>query len=318
MTTIAILGANGRIGNAAARSFHSAGFIVIAVTRDGIAPGLPAAIERRAANALDQQTLIAATEGADFIFNGLNCPYPDWHKSAIPMAQNVIAAAKTAKAVHLFPGNLYNFGKKIPEMASEKTPFIPSTKKGRIRIEMEKLYETAAKQEGIKTLILRAGDYFGGSIGGAWFDLVITAKLGKGVFTYPGPTNIAHAWAYLPDFANAFVILASNADKTETFESFNFAGHPLTGEDIQALITNAIGHPLKRAGMPWSLLRLVSPFNRMVHEICEMSYLWFTPHSLDGRKWKARFEPFPRTGCDKAISQALIDLDIEPASRKSA
>ncbi|HET7411838.1 MAG TPA: NAD-dependent epimerase/dehydratase family protein, partial [Pararhizobium sp.] len=70
MTTIAVLGARGRLSSAVAQAFHASGYSVIAVTRDGRADHLPAEIERRAANALDRAALIAATRSADIIFNG--------------------------------------------------------------------------------------------------------------------------------------------------------------------------------------------------------------------------------------------------------
>jgi uncharacterized protein YbjT (DUF2867 family) len=70
--TIAILGANGRLGNEALHAFHNAGYRVIAVTRNGKIRKAPGDIEYRAADALDLRQLKKAVSGADFIFNGLN------------------------------------------------------------------------------------------------------------------------------------------------------------------------------------------------------------------------------------------------------
>ena len=91
MVAIAVLGAKGRVGHAAARAFLNHGYDVIAVTRDGVLPaGLEGAIAR-GADAMNREAVIEATRGADIVFNGLNPLYPDWPKRAMPMARMILA-----------------------------------------------------------------------------------------------------------------------------------------------------------------------------------------------------------------------------------
>ena len=68
---------------------------------------------------------------------------------------------------------------------------------------------------------IRAGDFFGAG-SGSWMDLVITKSLRQGKLVYPGPLNLAHAWAYLPDLARAFVAVASRADELPAFADLPF------------------------------------------------------------------------------------------------
>ncbi len=318
MKTIAVLGANGRLSHAAACAFYEIGYTVIAITRNGFADNLPAGILHRAADALDADALTEATRGADFIFNGLNPIYTKWAETALPMAKNVIAAAKAHDAIHLFPGNVYNYGKEIGLSMKAQDKGNPSVKKGAIRIEMEALFEQAAADQGVKTRILRAGDFFGGPVEGAWFDLVIASKIKKGVFTYPGPMNLPHAWAYLPDLAKAFVKIAEKSEEMTTFEKFNFEGHTITGEELQEGLENALGHPVKRAGFPWPVLKVGGIFHGMWREIAEMSYLWFTAHSLDSSKLEQIAGDISHTPLNDALAQALKDLNLQENKRKSA
>jgi len=309
MKTISILGGNGRLANAAARAFHQAGYKVIVVTRHGQAPRLPADIEQRAADASNVAALLTATAGSDFIFNGLNPPYEQWGSKALPLAQNVIEVARQHGAVHLFPGNVYNYGHDIPVVCTPQTPFQANTRKGSIRIGMEQLFADAAHQHGVQTLILRAGDFYGGGGSGSWFDLAITSKLSKGIFTYPGPLEVVHTWAYLPDLAKAFVALAGQQAKLGTFESFLFPGHALTGAELRGLLQTATGKPLKTAGMPWWLIKTGGLVVPMWRELAEMAYLWFRPHRLEDTRWQTMLDEAGSTPATAAVVKALAGLN---------
>ena len=308
MKTIAILGANGRLANESMKAFHKAGYNVIAVTRDGELREGAEGIESRTADAMNAEQLIAATKGADFIFNGLNPLYTKWETMAIPLANNVLLAAKTHGAVHLFPGNVYNYGKNIPAYCDEATPFNTDTKKGRIRVEMEQLF---ANETVVKTVILRAGDFYGGTGTGSWFDLSIVSKLEKWVFTYPGDLDIIHAWAYLPDLAKAFVSVAEQADSLEMHSQFMFEGHALTGREMESYIEEAVGRDLKTTGVPWWLLKALGLVVPMLREVCEVAYLWEKPHRLDGAKLAQTVASLHTTAPDQAIKAAITQLGLK-------
>ncbi|MCD2174733.1 NAD-dependent epimerase/dehydratase family protein [Rhizobium sp. C4] len=303
---IAVLGANGRLAHAVAKAFLAHGHEVVAVTRSGRCDGLSGRVEYRAADAMDRAQVIAATMGVDMIFNGLNPPYDKWEGVVLPMAGNVMAAAKQNGAVHLFIGNVYNYGKEIGLAASEDTPFSATTDKARTRIDMEALFRQSTA-EGVKTIILRAGDFYGTDKVGTWLDLMIATKIAKGSFSWPGPYDLPHAFAYLPDLADAFVRLAERADELPMFSQFNFEGHTLTGEDFVRAAERAAGKKLARKRVSWALLNVVGLFSPVVREVVKMNYLWFTPHSLSGRKLEAFLGKVESTPADEAIAQSLAD-----------
>jgi nucleoside-diphosphate-sugar epimerase len=311
MQTIAILGANGRLSNMVARAFHLAGYRVIAVTRKGLAKGLAADVEQRAADAMDRQALIHATRGADIIFNGLNPQYTEWNKYVLPMGENVIAAAQAHGALHLFPGNVYNYGRSIPALVGDSTPREDSTRKGCIRNRLERLFRDRSLETGVQTVIVRAGDFYGGKITGSWFDLFITARLAKGKFTYPGPFDLVHSWAYLPDLAETFVQVAGQADDLSGFEEFLFPGHSMTGDELMHHCETASGRELRRASVPWPLLRLGGLVVPILREVCEMSYLWRRSHRLDGTKLEMLLGSIPNRRPEAAVAAAIRDLGIE-------
>lgn len=316
MKTIAVLGARGRVSRVVARTFLDRNWRVIAATRDGKLPQGLARAEGRAADAMDQAALIAACRGADVILNGLNPVYTDWAEKVPVFTANVIAAAKATGALHLLAGNVYNYGRSIPAIADETSPMPGDTGKGMIRNAMEKAFERAAG-DGVKTTIVRAGDFYGGDGRGAWFDLGITGKLDKGIFTWPGAMDIDHAWAYLPDLADAFVKIAETGGDESGFATYTFEGHTLSGTQMKKLIEKALGgKSLKRSSIPWLLLRAAGLVVPKWQEVVEVSYLWFTPHRLSGKRLEAAIGPLAKTSPDTAIAEALAELGFATIKSK--
>jgi len=318
MKRIVILGGNGRLGRAAALTFHEAGYDVTMMTRNGIAKNLNANIKCVAGDAMNETDVIRATRECNFVFNGLNPLYTNWAKQVLPMARNVITAGKANGFVHLFPGNVYNYGSSMPPIVDANTPYSADTKKGKIRVDMENLFKKAAISDDLKTVILRAGDFFGGTILGTWFDEGVLRKINKGIFTAPGPMETPHSWAYLPDLANAFVKLAGAADELENFSNFRFAGHCTTNSDLKTQLEHALGKSLKTEFIPWRIIKLLGWFNPMMREVYEMSYQWSKPHKLIDPELEALIGPLPHTPLDQAVLQALADLgmiDVMPQKR---
>lgn len=309
MTKIAVLGARGRLGRAVAKAFLDAGYDVRAVTRDGKLPAELSGAEAVIGDALDKASLIRATQGVDIVFNGLSPVYSDW-STCLPMAENVMAACHANHALHLFPGTVYNYGSPIPAVIAEDTPQRPTTEKGRIRVAMEDLFRREAEAGRVRTTLLRAGDFFGGKGTGSWFDLVVTSKLEKGVYTAPGQVDLAHEWTYLPDLAAAFVALAQRREALGAYEKLNLPGHAVTDLQMKAAVEKAMGRTLKLASMPWWVLRAASPFVPMWKAIVSMSYLRFEEHRLVSSRLERIIGTIPHTPLNAAVEQALADLHL--------
>lgn len=311
MKTIMILGAAGRIGDAAARAFVAAGWRVKGVARGERGAQLAPGVEWVKADAADRASLVAACKGADVVLNALNPQYTEWEEKVLPMAENVIAAVEAAGATQLLPGNVYNFGHSVGLGMREDAIEAASTPKARIRIAMEELFRRHAEERGVQTIVLRAGDFFGGVKPETWLDLMILSKLRRGILTWPGPMDVPHAFAYLPDLARAFVALAERRKDLPAFDRFHFEGHTMTGDDFLLAAEAATGRKLIRRGVPWTLLRAGGLFMPMLREVVVMSYLWRMPHSLDGSKLAGALGHLPATAPTEALRQAIHDLALD-------
>jgi nucleoside-diphosphate-sugar epimerase len=311
---VLIIGANGRLGQALTAAFLAAGWKVHGQVRKP--PTRPQTGVHWVDAPLAQSARIAeAVHAANIVIHAANPLYTQWQAQARSITRQAIDVARRLSALMLFPGNVYNFGARMPQLLDEDTPQKPTTRKGRIRVELEQDLREAAGS-GLRSVVIRAGDFFGGPGRGSWFDLVIVKSLRKGIAVYPGPLHAVHAWAYLPDLARAFVMVAEKQAVLPMFTTVHFEGHALTGQQLldalgrsarrQGLLLPNV--PLRRRSLPWPLLRVAGLAAPMLREISEMRYLWKTPHRLVGERLEQLVGKVPITPLDQALDETLREL----------
>jgi len=316
--SILILGANGRLGLAAAQAFTAAGWLVIAPLRHAAAAGLPAGVRLLQTPIEQTEQLAREAAGASLVLYAVNPPYTAWAKQMLPLARCGMAIAERLGARLLLPGNVYNFGEKMPARLVENTPQHAASRKGQLRIALEAEIEQRCATGQLRATVLRAGDFYGAGAG-SWFDQAIVKSLRAGKLVYPGPKDLPHAWAYLPDLARAFVALAGRAPAAcGPFERFHFAGHTLTGAELLAGIERAaaaLGIAPQKAwvhgGMPWGVIRLGGLLVPTWRELAEMAYLWRVPHALDGAALARAVGPLAGTPPADALRAALLALKCQ-------
>lgn len=304
--TVLILGAKGRFGRAAVQAFGEAGWTVRRFARHWDAPGAGDI----AGDAFDAGAVTQAARGSDVIVNALNPPYPAWARDLPRLTRAVIAAARESGARVMIPGNVYNYGAGMPPVLSSDTPFVPTTRKGRLRVEMEAEYAAS----GIPTIILRGGDFIEGKATGNWFESHITPKLDKGIVVYPGPLDRDHAWAYLPDMARAMAGLAAIRADLPGFLSLGFPGYTLTGAELIGALEEVTGRSLRVRKMPWGIVRLLALFRPLPREVLEIRYLWDVPHAIDGGEFARVLPGFVPTELHTALGASLAARGLSAPS----
>lgn len=317
--TALVIGATGAVGGAVARVLLARGWRVRALNRNPEAAGKSAqglvGVEWIAGDAMKPADVVAAAQGCGLIVHGANPPgYRNWGGLVLPMLDSTIAAAKGTGARILFPGTVYNYGPDAGALVGEASPQNPPTRKGVIRAEMERRLE-AASREGVRTILVRAGDFFGPQTSASsWFSNVL-AQPGKPVslMLYPGPRAIGHAWAYLPDLAETMVRLVERADRLEPFAAFHFGGHwTAPGAEVAEAVRRVVGRKVPILPLPWFAVTLVAPFVETFREMLEMRYLWRGPLRLDNRKLVAILGAEPHTPLDDAVRATLEGLNCLP------
>lgn len=285
---ITILGINGHVGRAAASAFLDAGWSVSGFGRSNRHP--QTGVEFIAGDAESADDLRAAIAGADVVFNGLNLPYDKWFNGrAEAQLAAVIAAMGSNGKTMLYPGNVYNYAA-TDRLITPQTRQRPERPRGEIRVRMEAMLRAASAQGDFQTLLLRAGDFYGPGSQQDWFDQLILREAGKGKVTLASH-EVPHSWAYLPDLARAFVVLAEQRRSLASYEDFQFSGHFATAGDVFAAIAAVSPMKLIRVATPWTMLGAMGLFMPVMRELVKMRYLWDNPMQLQDARLDALLGP---------------------------
>ena len=316
---VLVLGASGGIGGEVARQLRDAGWQVRALRRGGAPePGARAALAASAIEWLDgdvlsREAVIRAAQGCTVIVHAVNPPgYRRWAQVVLPMIDNTLAAAAAVGATVVLPGTVYNYGPNAFPLLREDSPQQPLTRKGAIRVELERRMQ-AASERGVHSIVVRAGDFFGPHVGNSWLAQgLIKAGAPVRVVRQPSARGVGHAWSYVPDVARTMLELIARRDSLPTFATFHMAGHwDADGTQIvDAICRVARRHGLEpqRKPFPWAIARAVSPFVTTLRELMEMRYLWQEPLQLDNARLVATLGREPHTPLDEAMEATLIGL----------
>ena len=318
--TVLVIGATGSFGSHAVAALIRRGWRVRALARDPEAAkakaGARMPIDWVQGDGMNAQDVVRAAAGAAVIVHAANPPnYKNWRGLAIPMLAATIAAARASGARIVLPGNVYNYAPGSGARIAEDAPQAPTTRKGKVRVEMERMLEEATRRGG-RALVLRAGDFFGPAAPNSSLQWLTTRRGGRvrGVYA-PGPVGVGHAFAYLPDLAETLARLLDREAELGDFEAFHFAGHWLaSGADLVGAIRRVAGDaaiPLKP--FPYPLIYALSPFVEMFRELLEMRYLWEKPIGLDDAKLRAFLGDIPATPFDTAVRETLADMGCLPS-----
>lgn len=319
--TALVLGATGGIGGEVARQLRDAGWTVRALCRRGEPP-----IERRdgivwlRGDAMHRDDVLAAGEGCAVIVHAVNPPgYRRWGELVLPMLDNTIAAAQASGATIVLPGTVYNYGPSAFPTLHEDSLQQPITRKGAIRVEMERRLQQASSQN-CRVIVVRAGDFFGPRPGNNWFSQGML-KPGQPVksIRVPNAPGVGHQWSYLPDVAGIMVELLQRRDTLPPFAVFHMAGHwDADGSQLAAAICRVVvkrgGVPPKARAFPWWLTALAAPLVPTLRELREMRYLWSTPIEMSNAKLVSTLGHERHTPLDEAVEAALEGMGCLPAT----
>jgi nucleoside-diphosphate-sugar epimerase len=304
MKTVLVLGAMGGVGRAVAQRFVCHGWRVLGLVRPGRS-GLPEGVMPVTAP-LDNPAAVAVVTGpVDVVFNGLNLPYPEWSKALLTLFTQAADLAEYLGARQIYPGSVYNFGARMPAQLLPDTPFAPTTKKGRIRVAIEGMFKARADAGGLKTIVIRAGDFFGEGAPNSWMHAMVARNLRKGVITSPGRYDIVHAWAFLPDLSETIVRLAEAEAQMDAYEVFHFESHNLTMRQLAQAGEQAVGCKVRLKRIPRFFFHVMGWFSPFMHEAIEMLYLWDVPHALKDNRLETVIGPSPHTLLAEALRRSL-------------
>jgi len=304
---ILVIGAGGGFGGAVAREFAARGEAVRCLLRNP--SRLPAldGLEPFAADAQDRSALSRAAEGVEVVVHATSYPYPQWDPWMREATAKIVATCREAGALLVFPGNVYGFGPQTDRALAEDAPQEPTTRKGRLRAELEFMVQRACDDGRMRALVVRSGDFFGPGLRNGLVERVFGRAAAGRTMRLPGRLSAPHQWAYLPDLARLVADLVALGGALAPHQVVHFAGHVFIRQsDFLAQVAEAAGHPgLAARTIPWWALRLAALADPIARELLELDYLFDEAVILDDAERRRLLPGFRQAPLAEAIAATL-------------
>lgn len=300
-----VVGATGGIGRSTVKTLREEGHEVRVLVRskekgekyfsdiEGV--GI---IEGDASKSVDLEN---ALSGFDHLFYCVNIPYTDWEDRAIDLLKPSLNAAANMNAKFVLPGNVYVYGRAQKNPVDEDHPWNTHTKKGKIRIEMEKMI----KNSGAKWAIIRFPDFYGPFVINGFSEMLYVNALKNKNMKWIGEMDVPLEYIYIEDAGKAMAI-AGTSVKSDGKEFNVPATDTITNREYLNMIKKEAGSSSKfqvmKSGFFFKMLGL---FSGIIKEVEEMLYLKEEELILSGRRFKEAFGYLPSTSYENGIKKTF-------------
>ncbi|WP_153125525.1 SDR family NAD(P)-dependent oxidoreductase [Peribacillus tepidiphilus] len=302
MKKFLVLGASGGMGYAITKELLARGkdVRVFARNKEKLMKLFGSEVEIFQGDVFQLEQLLEAAKDVDIIIHAVNIPYEQWEEKLLQLNKNIWEAAKQVGAKLAVVDNIYAYGKKSAEKHSETAPKNPHTKKGKIRLEIEK----RAKETGVPILYAHFPDFYGPYAENSILNYTLKniAKNKKAMFV--GDLSVQREYIFTPDGAKALVELSLT--DAAYGQNWNIAGAgTISGNEIIELVRTTLGYHQKVSSIGKRAISFLGLFNKGMKEVVEMLYLTEEPVILDSSKYEREIGILPRTSYKEGILQTI-------------
>jgi nucleoside-diphosphate-sugar epimerase len=253
-----------------------------------------------AGDVFEKEELYEAAKGVDIIFHAINIPYHEWSEKQPTIMRNVVITAEKVGAKLAIVDNIYAYGDPGITKITESTDKKPHTKKGKIRLELEKI----AKQAKTPVLIAHFPDFYGPNALNTYFHYTFKSMVDNKKAMFVGNQKLPREFIYTRDGAKAMVELAMH--NTAYGQNWNIPGADLiTGEEAIDIAKEYLNYSQKVSTATKTMIKFVGIFDKQMRELVEMLYLTEKTVALSGEKYEEEIGELPRTPYKEGIKNTL-------------
>ncbi|GGE26781.1 membrane protein [Pullulanibacillus camelliae] len=300
MKKAVVLGATGSIGYAITKELAEKGVNTIAFsrTRSKLMTlfGDHSAITVCAGNVFHINDLREACRQADLIVHAINIPYQDWERDLHTIMDNVLKVTEEAHARLAVVDNIYAYSDNPGYPIAETHKKQPHTKKGRLRLSLEKrIWES-----NVKALIAHFPDFYGPYAGNTLLGQTFKGVSQNKPALFVGKLSTPREYIYTPDAAKALITLA--AHEKAYGQNWNIPGSGvITGEQIFTILRERLSYKKSVWSIGKKAIAFMGWFQPLMKEAVEMLYLTENPIILSGEKYESVIDEIPRTPYEQGI-----------------
>lgn len=307
--TQTILGAGGSIGIELAKALKQYTTDIRLVNRNPVK--VNPTDNLFSADLTNRKEIFKATEGSAITYVTIGFPYKKkvWEKNWMPFMQNVIAACLEYDSKLVFFDNVYAVGANHISHITENSPITPTSKKGEIRAEVDRLILESIEKDKLNAIIARAPDFFGGTakansiVINMVYDNLVKGKKAQWFCN----AKVVHSMGYVPDLSKGTALLGNTPQAFGQIWNLPTDQQRITGEEWINLFASSMGTSNKYRVLPDWLIKSIGFFIPVMGELAEMNYQYDRDYYFDSTKFNTYFNYKPTSNAE-AVKQAVEQL----------
>jgi len=304
-----ILGAGGSIGIELAKSLREYTTDISLVSRNP--EKVNATDTLFAADLTQKKDIFKAIEGSSITYVTIGFTYKTsvWRQMWVPFIQNVIAACLEYQSKLVFFDNVYAIGGSNVNHITENSPISPTSKKGEIRAEVDKLILEGIDKNNLQAIIARAPDFFGGTArqNSIIMNLVYNNLLKGKKSQWFCNAKVVHSIGFVPDLAKGTAMLGNTPAAYNQIWNLPTDPHRITGEEWINLFASAMNQKNAYTVLPNWLVKSIGLFVPVMSELAEMNYQYDRDYYFDSTKFNDYFNFIPTTN-EFAVKSAIEEM----------
>ncbi len=256
---------------------------------------------------------LKAVDGCEVAYLTVGLPYKTsvWEAQWRVLMQNVVNACIQTGTKLVFIDNIYMISDDSIPHITETSPMIPSSKKGKIRADVDNILLRAVNEGKLQGIIARSADFYGmmPARKSLLLDLVISRMVNGKNPQWFYTIEKKHSFTYMPDIAKALYLLGTNKEANN--QVWNLPTAPaLTLAEIIALLNNILSTSKKPQVMGefmMTFLRLAVP---AINEMKELKYQMLQEYWLDSSRFENFFNVKP-TSMEQGMREVVARLRVK-------
>lgn len=252
-----------------------------------------------------------AVEGSQITYVAIGFPYKTstWKESWTPFIQNVVDACLEHNSKLVFFDNVYAIGSNNINHITESSPISPSSKKGEIRAEVDRIILKNIEKNNLQAIIARSPDFFGGIarqssvVMNLVYDNLIKDKKAQWFCN----AKVVHSMGYVPELAKGTAMLGNTPEAYNQIWNLPTDPHRITGEEWINLFASELGKENKFTVLPNWIVKGFGLIVPIMKELAEMNYQYGKEYYFDSTKFNNYFK-FTPTPYAVAVKQAIEQI----------
>lgn len=267
------------------------------------------------ADLTNKTDVFRAVESSKITYVVIGFPYKTsiWKRTWVPFIQNVLAACQEYNSKLVFFDNVYAIGGDNVNHITEDSPISPTSKKGEIRAEVNRLILESIDKNHLQAIIARAPDFFGGTskansiVMNLVYDNLVKGKKAQWLCD----AKVVHSMGYVPDLAKGAAMLGNTSQAYNQIWNLPTDPQKITGEEWVGLFASLMGAKNKITVLPNWMVKGVGLFVPIMKEIAEMNYQFDRDYYFDSTKFNDyfNFTPTPNAAAVKQVIDEIIIHD---------